>query len=262
MSGTPGSSPVLVDIEAAAGVATLTLDRPRRRNALSSAMVAALSARLAELGDDSRVQVIALRGAGADFCAGADLSEIAATQREGAEAGLADARALGEVFVLIRRVEKPVVAVVRGRALGGGCGLATACDIVLAHPGATFAYPEVRLGFVPALVMAALRGKVGEAAAFELVVRGHRVGADEAAALGLVTRVIPDGDFEVAVAAYLRDLAARPPTAVALAKRLFHGLGAASFEDAVARGAEVNAVARLTRECRDGVRGFLRGRDG
>ena len=250
----------LVLMETVAGVATLTLNRPRKRNALSSAMVDALSRRLAEAGDDDEVRVVGLRGAGADFCAGADLAEIAASQGEGVEAGLADARALGDVFIGIRRMGKPVVAVVRGRALGGGCGLATACDIVVAHPDATFAYPEVHLGFVPAVVMVVLRRRVGEAAAFELVLRGRRIGAREAVTLGLATRVIPGEDFDAAVDTYLLDLASRPPTAAALTKRLFHGLGGTAFEDDIARGAEVNAVARLTRECRDGVRDFLRGK--
>lgn len=252
----------LVLRKAEAGVATLTLNRPHKRNALSSVMVAALSRRLAEAANDPEVWVVALRSVGGDFCAGADLAEIAASQREGVEAGLADARALGEVFVGIRRMEKPVVAVVRGRALGGGCGLATSCDIVLAHPDASFGYPEVHLGFVPAVVMAVLRRKVGEAAAFELAARGHRVGAKKAVALGLATRVIPSEDFDAAVDTYLQDLASRPRAAIALTKRLFHGLDDAAFEDALARGAEVNAIARLTRECRDGVSEFLRGKGG
>ncbi len=256
MKGSGGDPLVLK--ETVAGVATLTLNRPRKRNALSSAMVDALSRRMAEIGDDDEVRVVALRGAGEDFCAGADLAEIAASQGEGVEAGLADARALGEVFVGIRRMEKPVVAVVRGRALGGGCGLAMVCDIVLAHPEATFAYPEVHLGFVPAVVMAVLRRRVGEAAAIELVVRGHRVGAQEAGTLGLATRVMPGEGFDSEVTGYLRDLANRPSTAVALTKRLFFSLDPAAFEDDIARGAEVNAAARLTRECRDGVRNFLR----
>ncbi len=260
MNGAAGDSLVLM--ETAAGVATLTLNRPHKRNALSAAMVAALSRRLGEAGDDRAVRVVALCGAGGDFSAGADLAEIAASQGEGPEAGLAGARGLGDVFIGIRRIEKPVVAVVRGRALGGGCGLATACDIVLAHPGAVFAYPEIHLGFVPALVMAVLRRKVGEAAAFELVARGHRVVASEAVTLGLATRVVADEDFDATVDTYLRDLASRPSTAVALAKRLFHSLGGPGFEDDIARGAEVNAIARLTRECRDGVRDFLRGKGG
>ncbi|MDE2874226.1 MAG: enoyl-CoA hydratase/isomerase family protein [Gemmatimonadota bacterium] len=247
----------LVLLETRAGVATLTLNRPRKRNALSPGLVAELSARLARAASDPEVRVVALSGAGPDFCAGADLSAIAASQREGPEAGLADARRLGEVFVTVRRVDRPVVALVRGRALGGGCGLASACDIVLAHPDAIFGYPEVHLGFVPALVMAPLRRKVGEAAAFELVARGRRIGAAEAVSLGLATRVLPGDDFGAAADEYLRELAGLPATAVALTKRLFHGLDGVSYEAAIARGAEVNAMARQTGECRDGVKRFL-----
>ena len=247
----------LAVLEVRVGVATLTLNRPHKRNALSSGLVAALSRALARADDDPEVRVVALRGAGPDFCAGADLSEIAVSQQQGPEAGLADARRLGEVFVRIHRMDKPVVALVQGKALGGGCGLATACDIVLAHEHAIFGYPEVHLGFVPALVMAPLRRKVRESAAFELVTRGHRIGAAEAVALGLVTRLLPGDDFDSAAREYLRELASRPATAVVLTKRLFHGLDGVAFEEAIARGAEINAVARLTDDCRDGVRRFL-----
>ncbi|MDE2794577.1 MAG: enoyl-CoA hydratase-related protein [Gemmatimonadota bacterium] len=247
----------LVVFEIRGGVATLTLNRPHKRNALSSRLVAELSDGLSRAAADPQVRVVALRGAGPDFCAGADLSEIAVSQREGLEAALADARRLGEVFVRVRRMDRPVVALVRGRALGGGCGLAGACDIVLAHQDAIFGYPEVHLGFVPALVMAPLRRKVSEAAAFELVVRGHRIGAAEAVALGLATRTLPGDGFDAAADEYLRELAGRPATAIALTKRLFHGLDGVSFEDAIARGAEMNAIARLTGECRDGVKRFL-----
>ena len=159
-------------------------------------------------------------------------------------------------------MDRPVVALVRGRALGGGCGLASACDIVLAHPDAIFGYPEVHLGFVPALVMAPLRRKVGEAAAFELVARGRRIGAAEAVSLGLATRILPADDFGAAADEYLRELAGLPATAVALTKRLFHGLDGVSFEEAIARGAEVNAMARLTAECRDGVQALSRSEGG
>lgn len=257
-----GGNP-LVPVEVRDGVATLTLNRAHKRNALSSGLVAALSRALVRAAGDGGARVVALQGAGPDFCAGADLSEIAASQREGgAESALADARRLGEVFITIHRMDKPVVALVRGRALGGGCGLAAACDIVLAREDAIFGYPEVRLGFVPALVMAPLRRKVSEAAAFELVVRGRRIDAAEATALGLATRVLPAEDFDSAARAYLRELAGRPPTAVALTKRLFHGLHGVAFEDAVARGAEVNAMARMTEECREGVKRFLNRKGG
>lgn len=239
------------------GVATLVLNRPRKRNALAGTMVEELARLLARVGEDPGVRVVALRGAGRDFCAGADLEEIAASQGKGPEAGLADAQRLGEVFVAIRRLRPPVVAVVRGRALGGGCGLATACDLVLAHEDASFGYPEVHLGFVPALVMSFLRRKVGESTAFELLMRGRGITADESARVGLVNQVIPDGAFESTVEAYLAALAARPATAVALTKRLFYGLDGVAVEDAIARGAEVNAIARLSDDCRRGVAAFL-----
>lgn len=256
MTPTSGAGAVLR--ESAEGVATLTLDRAPRRNALTSSLVGKLRAALAEADGDHSVRVIAIRGAGKDFCAGADVEEIAASQEQGPEVGLADAQHLGGLFQRIRHASKPVVAVVHGRALGGGCGLATACDVVLASEAATFGYPEVHLGFVPALVLAMLKKKVGEAAAFELVVRGHRIDAQEAVSIGLATRVIPDAAFGPTVENYLRDLASRPPGAVALTKRHFHAIEGDTFDDAIARGAEVNAVARLTDECRDGVRRFLR----
>ncbi len=239
------------------GVATLVLNRPEKRNALAAAVVAELGRLLDQVGDDPDVRVVALCGAGPDFSAGADLNEIAASQARGPEAGLADAQRLGQVLVSIRRMRQPVVAVVRGRALGGGCGLATACDLVLAHEDASFGYPEVHLGFVPALVMGFLKRKVGESTAFELMMRGRGITAAESARIGLVNQVIPDGAFERTARDYLAALAARPPMAVALTKRLFYGLDGASAEDAVARGAEVNAIARLSDECRRGVSAFL-----
>lgn len=239
------------------GVATLVLNRPEKRNALDRALVEELAGLLARVGDDPDVRVVALRGAGRDFCAGADLGEIAALQEHGPEAGLADAQRLGEVLVRIRRLRQPVVAVVTGRALGGGCGLATACDLILAHQDASFGYPEVHLGFVPALVMSILRRRVGESIAFELLMRGRGITADESAAIGLVNQVIPGDAFENVVEDYLAALASRPPTAVALTKRLFYGLEGVGIEDAIARGAEVNAIARLTEDCRRGVSNFL-----
>lgn len=245
------------------GVATLVLNRPAKRNALSAALVAELSRSLAEAGADTGVRVIALRGAGRDFCAGADLDEVNASRGAGPEEGLADATRLGELFVGIRRLERPVVALVTGRALGGGCGLATACDLVLAREDAAFGYPEVRLGFVPALVMSMLRRKTGESTALELLLSGEHLTAARARAAGIVNRVFENDEFEAGAESYLAGLAGRPAVAVALTKRLFHGLDGAGFEDAIARGAEVNAIARLTEDFGRSLSRFRRGtRDG
>lgn len=241
----------------AEGVVTLWLNRPEKRNALNPELVGALREELARTAEDDAVRVVALRGEGPDFCSGADLAALEAIADMGVEESLADAQSLGDLFVAMRRHPRPIVAVVHGRALAGGCGLASACDIVLAREDAELGYPEVHLGFVPAMVMAILRRKVGEARAFELVARGHRIPASEAHRLGLVARIVAAGSFEEDVRAYLSELASRPPSAVSLSKRLLYGLDGVAFEDGIGRGAEVNALARTTEACRDGVRRFL-----
>jgi len=245
-------------VEIAEGVATFTLNRPDRRNALNGELVQALRGAFAGALIDPEVRVIVLTGEGRDFCSGADLEELESIADMGPEESLQDASELGELFTDMRLHPRPIIAVVRGRALAGGCGLATACDLVLAEEGAEFGYPEVHLGFVPAMVMAILRRKIGESRAFELVTRGHRISATEALDLGLVARVFPADGFQEAVGAYATDLAGRPPSAVELTKRLLYGLDGVSFQEGIRRGAEVNVVARMTDACREGVRRFLR----
>jgi methylglutaconyl-CoA hydratase len=245
-----------VRIEVADHVATLTLDRPEKRNALNAVLVEALSDALARTASDPAVHVVAIRGAGKDFCAGADLDELERTSRLSEAENLADVRRMGALFAALRAHPRPVVAVVTGHALAGGAGLATACDLVLAHEHAELGYPEVHLGFVPALVMTILRRKLPEAVAFELVAKGDRIGAREAERIGLA-RVIPSDGFDGAVARYLAELAGRPPSAVALTKALLYELGELDFEAGLERAAEVNVEARMTEACREGVRRFL-----
>ena len=148
---------------------------------------------------------------------------------------------------------KPVVAVVRGRAFAGGAGLATACDIVLAHEGARFAYPEVTLGFVPAMVMTMLRRSVGEKQAFDLVSTGRILTADEARSIGLVSRVFADKEFAQLVEATLKQLADSPPKAMAATKGLFYQLDMLPFLDGITTGIVANADARATSEFREGM---------
>lgn len=239
------------------GVATLTLNRPDKRNALNGELVGALKDALHRAAEDEAVRVVAIAGAGKDFCSGADLAELERIATMSAEENLADARSLGALFTRMRELPKPVVALVRGRALAGGCGLASACDVVLADEGAELGYPEVHLGFVPAMVMAILRRKVGEAKAFDLVVDGARISAVDAERLGLVTHVYESASYEARTRTYLSGLAKRPPGAVALTKGLLYDLDGPSFEEGIERGAQVNVEARMSDECRSGVRRFL-----
>ena len=249
---------LIVDIDESTGVNRIQLDRAERRNALSAALVSELKEALALAAADSRVRVIAIGGEGPDFCAGADLAEVQATVEEGALASLSDAESLGELFTLLRKIEKPVVAVVHGRALAGGCGLASACDLVIATESASFGYPEVRLGFVPSMVAACLRRNLGEKRAFELMALGDSISSPAAALLGLVNRVFADTAFESEANAFLESLAERSASALALTKRVLYQTENQSFEAAIATGAQINALARMTEDCQAGIRKFLK----
>jgi methylglutaconyl-CoA hydratase len=160
----------------------------------------------------------------------------------------------------MRGLSKPILAAVHGHALAGGAGLATAADLVVAAENSTFGYPEVQLGFVPAMVMALLLRAVGEKVAFELVTTGTEFDAREAHRLGLVNRVLDEGGFEQVARAHAREIAARSPSAIRLIKRLLYGMDGLSFEAAIERGAEVNVLARSAPETLDGVRAFLQKR--
>lgn len=239
------------------GIRRLTLNRPDKRNALNAELIAALKAELRAADADDSVRVVAIEGAGKDFCSGADLSALRKIAESSAMENLEDVDELAELFLLPRRMRKPVVACVRGRALAGGCGLATACDIVLAAETAEFGYPEVKIGFVPAMVMAILRRNVSEKRAFELVVRAQPVAAAEAERMGLINQVWPDSDFDRMRDEYLADLAKRSASAVQLSKRLLYHADGMGFEAALRSGADMNVVARMTDDMKAGVARFL-----
>lgn len=247
--------PLLVRREGA--VARLVMNRPEKRNALNAALISALKAALREADADREVRVVALEGAGKDFCSGADLSALRTIAEGSAMENLEDVDQLAELFGLPRRMRKPVVAIVRGRALAGGCGLATACDLVVAAESAQLGYPEVKIGFVPAMVMAILRRNVSEKRAFELIVRGAPIAAAEAERIGLINHVFPDDALDGEAAVLLAELAERSPSAVQLSKRLLYHSDGMTFEAAVRAGADVNVVARMTEDMQAGVARFL-----
>jgi len=247
-----------LQVAIAGGILTATLNRADKRNAIDRAMIDALLATLERADLDADVRVVALRGAGSDFCAGMDLNELLASADHTPEQNREAALHFGGIFPRMRRLPKPVVAVVQGRALAGGCGLATGCDIVLAAESAQFGYPEVQRGFVPAIVMALLRRAVGEKVAFDLAATGRLLDATEAAAVGLVSRVYEDADFEEQAGEVLRGLAASSPSALAFTKQQFYQLDGLGFEDGIRLGADVNAVSRSTPDFRAALTAFLK----
>jgi methylglutaconyl-CoA hydratase len=238
-------------------VALVTLNRPEKRNALNDALVGGLKNALRDADARDEVRAILITGAGADFCSGADLSALKKISEGTITENIEDAQSLLELFALIRRVRVPVVAAVRGRALAGGCGLATACDIVLASVSARFGYPEVKIGFVPAIVMAILRRNVSEKRAFELVTRGTDISAAEAERIGLVNHVFDDDAFEAKVEKYVADFEHVSRSAVMLTKRLLYHTDGMTFDAALQAGADVNTIARMTDDCQQGIARFL-----
>jgi methylglutaconyl-CoA hydratase len=238
-------------------VARITLNRPAKRNAMNAAMIHEISESLAQCAQDEKVRVVVLGGAGTDFCSGADLSALESTREAGVLQLLYDARTTAELFLRMRQHPKPIVAAVKGRALAGGCGLATAADLVVATESAQFGYPEINVGFIPAMVTALLRRSVAEKNVFELITMGEIIPATRARELGLINRVFAEKDFEREVDAYAAGLAAKPAEALALAKRLIYHMDGMSFATAVEAGVYLNVLARKTDDFERGVQRFL-----
>jgi methylglutaconyl-CoA hydratase len=241
----------------AASVGRITLNRPQKRNALSNEVIAGIIEALREADGDERTRTIVITSSGKDFCSGADMSALEKISEASVAENMKDARSLLDLFLLIRKVRVPVVAAVRGRALAGGCGLASACDIVLASNSARFGYPEVKIGFVPAMVTAILRRNVSEKRAFELITRGSEIGAEEARHIGLVNHVFSDERFEADVAAYLQGFELVSKSTVALTKALLYQTDGMTFRDALETGVDVNVIARMTEDCQKGIARFL-----
>ncbi len=248
--------PVLYSVEGA--VARITLNRPEKRNALNEALIAGVKEKLRAASQDENVRVVVIAGAGKDFCSGADLAALQKITQATVDENAEDARSLLDLFLLIRQIPVPVVAAVQGRALAGGCGLATACDIVLASQTARFGYPEVKIGFVPAMVMAILRRNVSEKRAFELITRGAEIDAEKAQAFGLVNEIFADESFADDVALYVNEFEKLSRSAVSLTKTLLYQMDGLSFPAALETGADVNVIARLTTDCQERVAKFLK----
>ena len=249
-------SPVLATFDGS--VARITLNRPEKRNALNEALVSSIKAALRQANDEDAVRVVVITGAGQDFCSGADLEALRKISEASVSENVEDARSLMDLFELIRQVTVPVVAAVRGRALAGGCGLASACDLVLAASSARFGYPEVKIGFVPAMVLAILKRNVSEKRAFELLTRGTEISAEEAKQFGLVNQVFSDETFDNDVNAYVSVFEKVSRSAVALTKTLLYQTDGMAFTEALETGVDVNVIARMTEDCRNGIARFTK----
>jgi len=252
----------IVQVSTSGRVRTVRLNRPEKRNALNSDLVVELTAVLekAEAHDD--VRVIVLTGVGSVFSAGADLGSLQAMREAGGMENQRDSRQLATLFQRIYQHSMPVIAKVNGHAIGGGCGLAAVCDLAVAAEGAKLGFSEVRIGFVPAIVMVFLRRKLGETQTRDLLLRGRLVDATRAADLGLVTRTVPEEELSTTVAEVAQEIARETSgSAVALTKQMLARIPGMGLNEALDYAVQMNAFARGTEDCRAGIDAFLNDED-
>ncbi len=235
-------------------LARLTLNRPEKRNALNADLIAALRQALDRAASDDSVHVVLLTGAGKDFCAGMDLHVSQANPT--AADHLNTARQIRDLLLAIRHHRCPVIAAIHGRALGGGAGIASASDLILAAQSASIGYPEVNFGFVPAMVAALLRRSVSEKRTFEYLVSGDAIPADEACRLGLINHVFADEEFAARAEEFASKLAQKSGSALSLTKVLLNHTEGMTLEKALEAGVQMNVIARGTPDAQSGIASF------
>lgn len=236
----------------------ITLNRPEKRNALNHDVVAELTETFQKAENDDAVKVVILEAKGEAFCAGADLQYLQQLQKFSFEQNMADSLHLKELFLTVYRLKKVVIAQVQGHALAGGCGLATVCDFVFAAPQARFGYTEVKIGFIPAIVMVFLMRKVGEGKAKQLLLSGSWITAREARTIGLVNGVIAAERLSEEVSKFARQLVeSNSGYSMSITKQMMGRIQTLSLEEALAFAAEMNAKARSSEDCRKGIAAFL-----
>jgi len=247
-----------VDFSARDRIGFITLNRPDKRNALSFELIDELKKAFRSAEADPAVKVVVLRANGEVFCAGADLAYLKKLQSFSFEENLADSNHLRELLLTIYTLKKVVIAQVHGHAIAGGCGLASVCDFVYAVPESKFGYTEVRLGFVPALVMTFLIRRIGESRAKELLLSGELISAVSAAGMGLVNKVVKGAELETEVKA-LADMLITSTSSQSLerTKRLIGLLPTMPLEQALELAARENAESRATDDFKKGISSFL-----
>ena len=235
-----GSDPDFLLVEDRGAVRILTMNRPAKRNALNTALTQALldGLRVADASDS--VAAVLLAGAGKGFCAGADLSEFKDLTPEYQHRVNERAELTMQLHLAFSKMAKPVVTAINGAAMGGGAGLAIAGDLAVMASSATIGYPETRHGIVASIVMANLVRQVGRKMAFELVSLGESLNSNQALAIGLVNRVVPDADLMFATLQIAEKLAAVSAPAMRTTKQLFHEVADLPLEEALKRGREAN----------------------
>jgi len=237
------------------GVAWLTMNRPKARNALSMGLMAALDDAVAAAGTDRSVHVVVIAGAGPAFCAGHDLRELRANATRGAYEATFDQCA--KLMTRIVRLPKPVIARVHGVATAAGCQLVASCDLAVAADNARFATPGVNIGLFCSTPMVALSRNVGRKAAMEMLLTGELISAERAREIGLINRIVPETELDAAVTALAVLIAAKSPHVLAIGKEAFYRQAEMDLDAAYRYAAETMTRNMLARDAAEGIDAFL-----
>jgi methylglutaconyl-CoA hydratase len=242
------------------GIGRIWLNRPEKRNALNRTLVEELREAALAMQSDEAIRVVVIGGRGSAFCAGADLDYLRRMAEFTLQDNMEDSQALATTLQTLYSLSKPTIARVHGPAIAGGAGLATVCDIVIAAEEATFGYTEVRIGFVPAIVMAFLLRKSTQMRVRELLLSGRIIGAEEAWEKGLVTKVVGGGEegLDAYVSEVAGSIAKASPSGVRLTKEMLTALDGMSLDAGLDYASRMNALARMTPDCQEGIARFLK----
>lgn len=243
-------------LEISGDIATITLARPEKRNAISAAMIADLMAAFAEV-ESNPARVLILTGAGEAFCSGMDLDELKAVATQSPTEHIEDSRSTARLYRRIWSFPKPTIAAVNGPAIAGGCGLATLCDFTVSVPEAKFGYPEVRIGFLPAIVSVFLVRQIGEKHARDLLLTGRIIDAEEAHRLGLVTQIAPAHEMMAAAQSLAVQLLSCSPLSLHETKRLLCNSAVPELDRELELAIAESAQMRSTKDFREGLASFL-----
>ncbi|HEY5534340.1 MAG TPA: enoyl-CoA hydratase/isomerase family protein [Ignavibacteria bacterium] len=237
--------------------ATVTLNRPEKRNSLDEQMIIDLRTAIDELSEDKETKSIVITGAGGNFCSGLYLEYLNRISNYDILQNKEDSLKFKELLCSIYNCKKPTIAKVHGYALAGGCGIATACDIIIASDQSQFGYTEVKIGFIPAIVMVFLLKRVSETYAKDLLLTSRFASGDEALRMGLINYLVKEKDLESSAMKLCEELNTLPLSSVTLTKEMFKNVASMSFESALEYAVGMNAITRMTPECKKGIFNFL-----
>ncbi len=239
------------------GTAEVMLNRPEKMNSLDENLIAELTDLFTDFNTNNDVQVIIITGAGGNFCSGLYLDYLQKISEFDILQNKEDSQKFKNMLLSIYSCSKPVIAKVSGYALAGGCGIATCCDFIIADETAKFGYTEVKIGFIPAIVMLFLLKRVSEANARDLLLTARIIDSNEAMRIGLVNKVVPNGELEKTVNELCNILKKNYQSSIKLTKELLRNTEGMTFENALDYACDLNAITRLTPDCKEGIAKFL-----